>query len=167
MISIVAVDRNWGIGENNRMPWKIPGEQLFFKEKTYGGIVIMGRKTLESLPGGRPLEGRRNIVMTRNPDFKKDGVEIAESPEVLLSLVRGEDSRNVFLIGGSQIYRLLTPYCREAYITKVKGKYDVDTYHPDLDRDSDWHITDVSEEIVSSNGIAYTRYVYENIFLNR
>ena len=167
MISIVAVDRNWGIGKNNRMPWKIPGEQLFFREKTWGGIVVMGRKTLESLPGGRPLKGRRNIVMTRNPDFKKNGVEIAESPEALLSLVHNEDPGKVFLIGGSQIYRLLTPYCQEAYITKVIGEYDVDTYHPDLDCDSGWHITEVSEEIISSNGISYIRYVYENKFLNR
>jgi len=167
MISIVAVDKNWGIGINNKMPWRIPDEQLFFKEKTYGGIVIMGRKTLESLPGGRPLKGRRNIVMTRNPDFKMDGVETAKTPEALFSLIHNEDPKKVFLIGGSQIYRLLIPYCKEAYITKVDGEYNVDAYHPNLDRDSDWQVTETLKEVVSPTGISYTIYVYENIFLNR
>lgn len=167
MISIVAVDKNWGIGKNNKLPWRIPGEQLFFKEKTYGGIIIMGRKTLESLPGGKPLEGRRNIVLSRNPDFKTEGVEPVSSPEELLALIHDETPEKVFLIGGAQIYRLLIPYCKEAYITKVKGNFEVDTHHPNLDRDSDWRISDVSPEEISSNGIAYTRYVYENKFLNR
>ncbi len=167
MFSLVAVDKNWGIGKDNRLPWKIPGEQRFFKGKTMGGIIVMGRKTLESLPGGKPLPGRRNIVLSRNENFSAKGVEIIFSPEQLLKLVHNEDPKKVFLIGGAQIYRLLTPYCMGAYVTKVTGDYEVDTYHPNLDRDSGWRIADISPEVVSSNGISYVRYIYENKFLNR
>lgn len=166
MFSLVAVDKNWGIGKNNRLPWKIPGEQLFFKEKTMGGIIVMGRKTLESLPGGKPLPGRRNIVLSRNENFTAEEAETVFSPEQLLKLIHNEDPKKVFLIGGAQIYRLLTPYCIGAFVTKVAGDYDVDTYHPNLDRDSDWRIADISPTVVSSNGTAYTRYVYENKYLS-
>lgn len=165
MISIVAADKNWGIGKDGTIPWKIPGEQKFFKETTYGGVIVMGRKTLESLPGGRPLEGRRNIVMTRNNSTDIHGVETVSSFESLLELIHDEDPDRVFLIGGSQIYRLLIPYCKKAIVSKVDGEYEVDTYHPDLDSDSDWRIADKSEEITSSNGIKYTIFTYENIFL--
>lgn len=127
----------------------------------------MGRKTLESLPGGKPLTGRRNIILSRNENFHTDGTETVYSPEQLLQLLHDEDPEKVFLIGGAQIYRLLTPYCMGAYVTKISCEYDVDTYHPNLDRDSDWRIADISPEVVSSNGIAYARYTYENKFLCR
>jgi len=165
MISIVAVDLNWGIGKDGDMPWKIPGEQKFFKEQTMGGVVIMGRKTLESLPGQRPLKGRRNIVLTRNSALHISGFESVNSPEALLNIIHGENPEKVFLIGGAQIYRLLLPYCRKAIVTKVNGEYEVDTYHPDLNCDSDWRIADQTKEIVSSNGTSYTIFTYENIFL--
>lgn len=166
MISIVAVDENWGIGKNNKMPWRILGEQLFFKEKTLGKTVVMGRKTLESLPGGRPLPGRRNIVITRNEDYTAEGFDVVCSPEALMELVGDINSDDVFLIGGAQIYRLLIPYCNKAFITKVKGTYDVDTRHPNLDSDSNWVIVDSSPTVISPNGIEYTRLVYENIGLS-
>lgn len=166
MISVVAVDQNWGIGKNGDMPWKIPGEQKFFKETTIGGVVIMGRKTLDSLPGRRPLKDRRNIVLTRNTALNIDGFESVNSPEALFNIIHGEDPKKVFLIGGAQIYRLLLPYCQMAIVTKVHGQYDVDTYHPDLDSDSDWRITETTKEITSSNGTSYSIFTYENIFLN-
>ena len=164
MISLVAVDDNWGIGLNGDLPWTIPGELTFFKEKTLGNTVVMGRKTLDSLPGGVPLKGRRNIILTRNPGFLCEGAEIVKSPEELLEAIHGLDPEKVFLIGGAQIYNLLLPYCNKAYVTKVNGSFKVDTHHPNLDIDSDWRITDISGETVSSNGIAYRRYVYENIY---
>lgn len=124
----------------------------------------MGRKTLESLPGGKPLEGRENIVLTRNKNFHADGVTMANSPEDLLNLLHGKDSDKIFIIGGAQIHKPLIPYCKEAFVTKIKGDYDVDTYHPNLDSDSDWLIAEISPDVVSSNGIIYNRYFYENNF---
>jgi len=164
MISMVAVDDNWGIGLNGDLPWHIPGEQVFFREKTIGNTIVMGRKTLESLTGGKPLKGRRNIILTRNPDFSCDGAKVVFNPEELLNAIHGLDSDKVFLIGGAQVYRLLLPYCKKAYVTKVDGCFKVDSHHPNLDCDSDWRVADISEEIVST-GISYKRYFYENIFL--
>ena len=167
MISIVAVEKNWGIGKDGNMPWKIPGEQKFFKEVTMCGVVVMGRKTLESLPGKRPLSGRRNIVLTRNSALHIDGFESVNSPEALLNIIHDSDPEKVFLIGGAQIYRLLLPYCKKAIVTKVNGDFEVDTHHPNLDCDSDWCIADKSKEIISSNGTSYTIFTYENISLCR
>lgn len=167
MISIVAVDDNWGIGLEGGLPWKIPGELVFFKEKTMGNTVVMGRKTLESLPGGQPLKGRRNIILTRNKDYTCKGAEVVHNPEELFEAVRTTDPDKIFLIGGAQIYRLLIPYCRKALVTKVGGEFEVDSHHPNLDRDSDWRIADKSESTTASNGITYSRYTYENIFLTR
>ncbi len=162
MISIVAVDENWGIGKNNKLPWSIPGELVFFKEKTLGKTVVMGRKTLESLPGGRPLPGRRNIVLTRSWGYPVEGSDVVCSPEGLMELLDDINSDDVFLIGGAQIYRLLLPYCSKAFVTKVKGTFDVDAHHPDLDSDPNWVIVDKSQPITSPNGIEYTRLIYEN-----
>lgn len=165
MISIVAVDENWGIGKNNAMPWRIPGEQLFFKETTLGKTIVMGRRTLESLPGGRPLPGRSNIVLTRSMDYTVKGATVVRSPEELMNVVGDLDSDDIFLIGGAQIYRLLIPYCSKAYVTKVAGSYDVDTHHPDLDSDPNWVVVDKSPSITAPNGIVYARYIYENMGL--
>lgn len=167
MISLVAVDKNWGIGKSNKMPWNIPGELVFFKEVTYGGIVVMGRKTLESLPNGKPLKGRRNIVLSKNPDFTVKGVEVVSSPEELLKLIHNENEDKVFLIGGASIYHLLLPYCKKAYITKVEGEFEVDTYHSNLDNYSEWQLCEESSKITSNIGITYTRCVYENIYLKK
>ena len=161
MISVVAVDKNWGIGKNGSMPWNIPGEQKFFKETTMGGVVVMGRKTLESLPGQQPLKGRRNIIISRNRAFMIEKAETVSSTEALFNLLGCENPNKVFLIGGAQIYKLLIPHCTKAIVTKVKGEYDVDTYHPDLDNISNWRLTEESKEITASNGISYTICTYE------
>jgi dihydrofolate reductase len=167
MISIVAVDKNWGIGKDGKLPWKIPGEQKFFKQTTMGGVVIMGRKTLDSLPGGKPLKGRRNIIITRNNALRVDGAESVTSPEALFNLLGCENPEKVFLIGGAQIYRLLIPYCKKAIVTKVKDEFDVDAHHPNLDRDSNWLLMEESDEITASNGISYSICRYENSALSR
>ncbi|MBN2557431.1 MAG: dihydrofolate reductase [Clostridia bacterium] len=164
MISIAAVDKNWGIGKNNKLPWKIPGEQRFFREKTYGKTIIMGRRTLESLPGGKPLEGRRNIIMTRNENAFIPGAETAGSPEEVLSLIHGLDPDDVFVIGGAQIYRLLIPYCEKALITRINGVYDVDSHHPDLDSDPNWRVASVLQEVTCPGGVSYAVHLYENRF---
>ena len=160
MIAIVAADEKWGIGLEGRLPWHIPGELGFFKEKTTGNTIIMGRKTLESLPGGKPLPGRRNIVLTRDRSSLDPSVESVTSPEELFGIIRDSDS--IFLIGGEQIFTLLIPYCSKAYVTRVNGVFDTDTYFPDLDHDPDWQLTETSETTTASNGISYVRCVYEN-----
>lgn len=142
---IVAVDKNWAIGKNNRMMWSIPADMKFFRETTTNQIVIMGRKTLESFPQGQPLKKRVNIVITKNKNYKvKDAVLVHSVEEALRECKKyaGE----VYVIGGESIYRAMLPYCDRAYVTKIDHAYDADTYFPNLDEDPEWRMTKISEE---------------------
>ena len=103
MNAIVVADRNWAIGRNNGLLFSLPGDMKHFRTLTSGGTVIMGRRTLDSFPGGRPLPKRRNIVITRDPDFCREGCEIVHHPEEALALAG--DGDDVWLIGGGSIYR--------------------------------------------------------------
>lgn len=142
---IVAVDKNWAIGKNNRLMWSIPADMKFFREMTTGNIVIMGRKTLESFPQGQPLKKRTNIVITRNKNYKvKDAILVHSTEEALKEAKKHEGE--VYVIGGESVYRAMLPYCDRAYVTKIDHAYDADTYFPDLDEDKEWQMTKISEE---------------------
>lgn len=143
---IVAADSRWGIGKNNKLLVSIPSDMRFFRETTSGCTIIMGRKTLESFPGGRPLKNRRNIVLTSDPACVVSGVEVAHSVQEALELIRDEDPDRVFCIGGGSIYRQFLPCCDTAYVTKIDHVYEADSYFPDLDADEEWEITSQSEE---------------------
>lgn len=142
---IVAVDKNWAIGKDNRMMWSIPADMKFFREMTKGNTVIMGRKTLESFPQGQPLENRVNIVITKNPAYKVKGAVITHSIEEALKEAEKYEGE-IFVIGGGSIYRAMLPLCDTAYVTKIDHAYDADTYFPDLDADGEWEMTKASEE---------------------
>lgn len=142
---IVAVDKNWAIGKNNRLMWSIPADMKFFRETTTGNIVIMGRKTLESFPQGQPLKKRTNIVITRNRNYKvKDAILVHSTEEALEEAKKHEGE--IYVIGGESVYRAMLPYCDRAYVTKIDHTYDADTYFPNLDEDKDWQMTKISEE---------------------
>ena len=96
---IVAADRNWAIGKNNKLMWSIPADMKFFRETTQGKVVIMGRKTLESFPQGQPLKNRVNIVITRNPSYKVKDAVVVHSVEEAIEESRKYDG-DVFVIGG-------------------------------------------------------------------
>ena len=142
---IVAVDKNWAIGKNNRMMWSIPADMKFFRETTSGNIVIMGRKTLESFPQGQPLKNRVNIVISGNPDYKVKGALVVHSVEEAVKEA-GRYEGQIYVIGGESIYRAMLPLCDTAYITKIDHAFDADTYFPDLDADEGWRMTKISEE---------------------
>ncbi len=156
---IVAVDKNWAIGKNNKMMWSIPADMRFFREKTTGHVVVMGRKTLESFPNGLPLKQRTNIVLTANRGYHVKGAEIVHTIEELLEQLKRYDTREIFVIGGESIYRLLLPYCDTAFVTKIDHAYDADTYFPDLDQMPEWTMTEVSEEQTSFDlEFVFTKY---------
>ena len=140
---IVAVSKNYGIGRNGGLLFSIPEDMAFFRSTTSGNTVIMGRKTLESLPGGRPLKNRRNIVFSRSCDFSVEGAEHVSSIEELLELINGEE--NAFVIGGEAIYRALLPYCSRAYITTVDAEAEADRYFPNIEQMQEWTLADASE----------------------
>ena len=146
MILIAAVDRNWAIGKDNSLLVHIPADQRFFRETTTGKVVVMGRRTLESFPGGKPLKDRENIVLSKNPDYRRDDVTLVRDIDRLLHEIEKYPKDSVFCIGGASVYKELMPYCDKALITKIDEAYEADTYFPDLDSDPDWEITDTGEE---------------------
>lgn len=146
---IVAVDKNWAIGKNNKMMWSIPADMRYFREKTTGHVVIMGRKTLESFPNGLPLKNRTNIVLTANSEYHAAGAVIVHTLEELLEKLKEYEGEELFVIGGESIYRQLLPYCDTAYVTKIDHAYAADTYFPNLDEMPEWTMTAVSEEQTS------------------
>ncbi len=143
---IAAVDERWGIGKDGKLLTSIPADMKNFQSVTSGHTVVMGRKTLESFPGKRPLKNRRNIVLTSDQNYSVEGAEVVHSVEEMLSKIEGLASDDVYCIGGAQIYRELLPYCDSALITKIDHVYDADAYMPDLDKDPQWEMTGISEE---------------------
>lgn len=143
---IAAVDRNWGIGLNNQLLVNIPSDKRYFKSLTEGNVVVMGRKTYEGLPGKRPLENRVNIILSTAKDFAPKGFEVVHSIEELFALAGTYESKEIFVIGGQNVYEQLHPYCEEAYITKIDYTYHADCYCPDLDKTEGWQMSGISEE---------------------
>ena len=143
---IVAVDKNWAIGKENKLLVSIPQDMKFFRETTMGKVVVMGRKTLESFPGGQPLKKRTNIVITRDKNYSVKDAIVVHSVEEALEEVKKYASEDVYVIGGDSIYRQMLPYCDLAHVTKINHAYEADTYFPNLDEKEEWLVTGVSEE---------------------
>ena len=143
---IVAADRNWGIGKNNSLLVQIPRDQKMFREMTTGKVVVMGRKTLESLPQKQPLANRTNIVLSENPKFKIKGAIVVHSMDELMEELKKYDDDDIYIVGGESVYRQLLPYCNTAHVTKIDYTYEADAHFPNLDELQEWHITADSEE---------------------
>lgn len=154
---IVAVDENWGIGANGKLLTAIPEDMKFFRETTMGKTVIVGRKTVATFPNGKPLKNRRNIILTRDADFKMEGAEIAHSVEEALALCKDEDSENVFVIGGESVYREMLDACDTAYVTFIEYSYSADAFMPNLDEDPAWELAEESDEKTCFDLIYYFR----------
>lgn len=159
---IANVDKNWAIGLGNKLLVRIPQDMKYFRETTRGHVVVMGRKTLESFPGGKPLADRVNVVLTTDQGYQAEGAVIVHSEEELKKELENYRDEDVFVIGGGSVYRQLLPLCDKAYITKVDRAFDADTSFPDLDKDPQWKLTKVSEEQTYFD-LEYVFTVYERI----
>ena len=144
---IVAVDKNWGIGKDNKLLVSISSDMKFFREETMNKVVVMGRKTLESFPNGLPLKRRTNIVLTKDRNYKVKDAILVHSVEELMEELKKYDSEDIYVIGGDSIYRQLLPYCDVAHVTKIDYAYEADSYFPNLDEMSDWTVERTSEEL--------------------
>ena len=154
---IVAVDEKWGIGKDNDLLISIPEDMKFFRTTTKNSIIIMGRKTLESFPNGKPLKNRENVVLTKS-NIKED-VTIFNSIEDVLNHVKNKE--NVFVIGGGRIYKQLLPYCEKAYVTKIKKDFNADVFFPNLDEKDDWELINFGDN-KEWNGISYQFTTYKH-----
>jgi len=162
MNAIVAVDTNWAIGRDNDLLFSLPTDMKRFRTLTSGGTVIMGRKTLDSFPGGKPLPKRRNIVITRNAEFTREGAEIVTTPQAALDLIDDIHAENVWVIGGGSVYTALLCRCKHVYLTRVETvAEEADTFFPNLDKLSNWSIETISDP-VEENGLTYRFIDYVN-----
>ena len=161
MNAIVMTDKNWGIGKNGGLLTHIPEDMKFFKEKTIGNIVVMGRKTFESLPNHQPLHHRLNIIISANHEYKGDNVITLKSIDELLDYIYFHHRKDVYVMGGGSIYKELLKYCDSCYITKVDHEYDADTFFPNIDEMKNWKCESKSDDFIY-DGLRYAFYTYKN-----
>lgn len=143
---IVAVDREWNIGNKGDLLFRLPLDMKFFRTTTTGKIVVMGRKTLESFPNGKPLKNRVNIVLSRDRSYEVEDAQVVADVEELLEAIKEYDTDDVYVIGGEAIYRLLLPYCDTAVITHVDAvAEEADKKFPALSED-EWKLERIIDE---------------------
>ncbi len=146
MKAILSADKNWGIGYKNKLLVSIPSDMKFFRQTTTGRVVVMGRKTLESFPGGLPLKNRTNIVLTGNRGYSVKDAVIVHTYDELREELKKYDTDDVYVIGGESVYRMLLPECDTVLVTKIDRAFQADTCFPDLDTMDEWEMTEEGEE---------------------
>lgn len=152
---IVAVDENWAIGKGGDQLVYISADLKRFKELTTGHPVILGRKTLATFPGGRPLKNRRNLILSATPGYTVDGAEVFADVDSLLAAA----PEDAFVIGGESVYRALLDRCHTAYVTKIHAAYPADRYFPDLDAHPDWTVSEESRPM-EDQGVSFHYVTY-------
>lgn len=174
MKAIAVVDRNLAIGRDGQLLFHLPSDLAHFKAETLGGVVIMGRKTLESMPGGKPLPGRHTLVLSRSMEpglwiREKKGKKwlfgVFADAQALLDFLdlRENDARTIAVCGGEQIYRQMLPYCDRLVLTEVDAEAEgADAHFPEFRDDASWRVIDEGEP-VTENGLTYRirRYARE------
>ena len=156
---LVAADENNVIGKDNKLPWHLPNDLRYFKNLTWAMPILMGRKTFESI--GKPLPGRKSIVITRNPEWNHDGVTVVHSVDAALAAAQKEDVKEIFVIGGAEIFREAFPVARRIYLTRIHHNFDGDVYFQELSP-QEWTL--VKETHCSpdeKNAFAHTFQVWE------
>lgn len=155
---IVVVDENWSIGRDGALLVHLPGDLKYFKEKTLGKTVVVGRKTLESFPSAKPLPGRRNIVLTRQAGYQPEGCEVCTSKEELMTLL-GSDTQDVFISGGQEIYKQFLQECDRYFVTKLYAGFEADRSFPELDSREDVEVVWKSG-MQEEKGVKYQFFEY-------
>jgi len=159
MNAIVVVDKNWAIGKNGDLLVHLPGDLKYYRQKTIHNVTVIGRKTLESFPGGKPLPDRTNIVITRNEDYKAPGCIVCHTVDEVMEKIAEYDTEKVFIAGGGEIYKQFMDKCDAFYVTKIDEAFEADTYFPNLD-ELGFAVTWESEP-QEEKGITYRFLKYE------
>ena len=158
---IVNVNPRWGIGSENQLLVWIRADMRRFRSMTTDHTIIVGRKTLETFPGGKPLPNRENIIMTRDPVFSVNGAIVCRSEDELRRVLSERDPDTVFVCGGEQIYRQLLPYCSAAHVTLTYTDAKADRFFPNLNMLPNWILTEVGEKQYE-NGTGFRYLTYAN-----
>lgn len=163
MILIAAIDRNRAIGRNGSLLYRVPEDLRRFRELTTGNIVVCGRKTLESFPGGRPLPNRETVVLSKQYENREGYAQltVARTAEEALACVSSlrKDGQSVYVIGGESVYKLFLDRCDTALLTEIDAETpDADAFFPELRAQDGWKAIDASPEQISSSGVRF-RYV--------
>ncbi|NOU51506.1 type 3 dihydrofolate reductase [Pseudoalteromonas sp. JBTF-M23] len=156
---IAAMAHNRVIGQDNQMPWHLPADLQHFKRVTMKKPVVMGRKTFESI--GRPLPGRRNIVITRNDTYQAQGIEVVNSPEAALALL--SDVEEIMIIGGGHVYEQFLPMCERLYLTFIDLDVEGDTCFPDYTKVANWQVLEEQNCSADEKNL----YNYKFVTLNK
>ena len=160
MKAIVNVDNNWAIGLGDSLINHIPADMKFFREKTTGNVVVMGRSTFMTFPGPKALPNRVNIVLTTDKSWSMPDVTVCHSTEELFEKLREYETDTVYVIGGSSVYEQLLPYCDTVYVTKVDSSKPADKFFPNLDSSSDWELAESGDE-QEHNGVKFVFTTYK------
>ncbi len=156
--AIAAIGKNNELGKGNDLVFKMPADMKYFRDTTRGHAIIMGRKNFESLPAG-PLPNRRNIIITRDPNYKVDGAEIVHSLEEALALFK-DSNEEVFNIGGGEIFKIAMPFTDKLYITRVDAECEADVFFPEIG--PEWReVSREAHDADEKNKYPYTFIVYE------
>ena len=161
MKAILHADKEWGIGKNNGLMFKIPADMKFFKETTTGNVVVMGSNTLNSFPGGKPLVNRTNLVLYPGGEKRADCM-VLNSLEELFAEIKKYPPEKVYVIGGMMMYKTLLPYCEEVLVTKVDAIGGADAYFENLDKNENFKCIYESES-VETNGYMVKFTTYKNL----
>ena len=157
MIAIAAVDKNWAIGNKGELLISLPEDQKgVFRKYTAGHTVAFGRKTLMTFKDEKLLPKRVNIILTRNPEFEKEGAVILHNEDQLREYERSHPDEKIFLIGGEMVYNTMLHLCDGCIITAIKAEFEADAYFPNLDESDDWELVEEEPEIMSEKGVAFT-----------
>jgi dihydrofolate reductase len=160
---IFSAGENWELGLENRLVFHTKADMAHFVRHTTGKVIVMGRRTLESFPGGKALKNRVNIVLTTDKAFEAEDAESVHSVDELLERLKSTNDDDIYVIGGESVYKQLIPYCRVAYVTRFLHAARADRFMPDFDKLKDWRKTE-SSEIYEENGLrfrfdTYTRHI--------
>lgn len=161
LAAIAAMDENRVIGANNQLPWHLPADLQHFKALTTGHPILMGRKTYESI--GRPLPNRLNIIMTRDTNYQAAGCEVVHSITAALVVAKEQQAKEIFIIGGAEIYQQLMPHTQRIYLTIVHHAFTGDTFFPAIDMSIWQEIQRERHEADTNNLYAYTFITLDKI----
>jgi len=158
MNAIVIVDKNWGIGNGGKLLAHLPGDLKYFKEKTIGNTIIIGRETFVGM-GSKLLPGRETIVLSTKEDFNP-GCLVCSSLDDTFKNIAGKEPETLFVAGGESVYRLFLPYCNKIFVTKINAAFEADRYFPNLDANPDEFSVTRQSDMICENSIEYRFFEY-------